>query len=153
MEAKQEKQKKKQFLNLAGEYGVCSELHKRGITASITYGMSKAADIVITKDKRAYVIEVKTSSGERVVTKFFQKYPTPDAEHQPDFWVIVHVDQETYLSEFYVLTHEEMTKEQMLRYNMTEWEDRRGGVCNIGLPLIQQYKNKWDTILKVIEQN
>ena len=38
----------KHFLNLAGEYGVCSELAKRGIHSSLTYGKQKAANIIIT---------------------------------------------------------------------------------------------------------
>ena len=134
----------KHFLSLAGEYGVCSELAKREIRASITYGNQKSADIIITRDKKAYVVEVKTSKTKRIVTGFFQKYHTPETPH-PDFWVIVHINPDTLSSDFYVLTHEEMAKEQMIRNNMTTWE-HINGVDNIMLSQLEEYKNKWETI-------
>ena len=75
-----QQQEEKQFLNLAGEYGVCSELAKRHITASITYGNHKAADILIvnSESRKALVVEVKTTRSNRIVTGFFQKYHSPD---------------------------------------------------------------------------
>ena len=58
---------------MAGEFGVCSELHKRGYDASITLGNKKAVDIyVVTAGNRQFCIEVKTSRNPRIVTGFFQ---------------------------------------------------------------------------------
>ena len=147
------KQKNKQSLSLSGEYGVCSELHKRGVLASITYGNSKSADIIIVKADKAFVVEVKTSMKQRIVTSFFQKYTTRDTTPRPDFWVIAHINEQTLLTDFYVLTHEEMASEQMKRNNMSEWEVSDGmkkGVCNILLPQLSEYKNRWDTIINAI---
>ena len=146
---KQSKEEKN-FLNMAGEYGVCSELQKRGISASITYGKEKAADIIIVKDKKAYVVEVKTSMTKRIVTSFFQKFHTPDTTPYPDFWVVVQIDSKTFVSDFYILTHKEMAKEQMIRNRMTAWQEVKGGVDNIELPQLEKYKSKWNTILNIV---
>lgn len=144
---KQSKEEK-DFLNLAGEYGVCSELQKRGISASITYGSAKAADIIITRNSRAWVIEVKTTKDKKTVTGFFQKFGTPETPH-PDFWVIVHIDPQSLQSNFYVLTHKEMAKEQMIVNKMTEWV-KINGVDNIQLAQLEKYKGKWDTISNLL---
>ena len=56
-------QEEKQFTQMAGEFGVVSELFRRQIQATITYGNSKRADVfVIASDgDRAAKIEVKSS--------------------------------------------------------------------------------------------
>ena len=88
----------KHFLNLSGEYLVCAELLKRNISASITYGNQKAADIIITKDGRAFVVEV------------------------------------------------------MKRNEMTEWLGIPKGVDNVLLSQLESCKNKWETILNIINR-
>lgn len=56
-------QEDKQFIQLSGEFGVASELYRRKIQASITYGNSKKADLfVISQDgSKAAKVEVKSS--------------------------------------------------------------------------------------------
>ena len=98
-------QDEKYSLNMAGEYGVCAELHKREITANITLGNKKAVDIVIISDNKVWTIEVKTTNRNKFVTGFFQKFPTPDTMPCPDFWVLVHICPKTFLTGFFVLTH------------------------------------------------
>ena len=153
MSNKKDTQQAKHFLNLSGEYGVCSELLKRGIDASVTLGNKKATDIIIIKDNRAYVVEVKTTNKNKIVTSFFQKYTTRDTTPHPDFWVFMFIDPATNLSEYYVLTHEEVAKEQMKVNQMTKWEAVKGGVDNIKLPQLEPYKNKWETIIKLTMDN
>jgi len=140
-------QEEKHFLNLTGEYGVCSELAKHKVHASITLGNHKATDIIIIKDNKAWRIEVKTTNKNQFPTRFFQNYPTPETEPKPDFWVLVHIDSKTFASDFYVLTHEQMADEQMKRNKTTEWKPQ-GIVDNILLSDLEQYKNKWDTIIE-----
>jgi len=143
-------QEEKYLLNISGEFAVCTELLKRGIFASVTHGNKKATDVIaIGKGKKAYVIEVKTSSSNRVVTSFFQKYYDEKKEH-PDFWVLVQMDSNTLQMEFYVLTHQEMGDAQMIRNNMTEWH-KVIGVDNVILSQLDSYKNNWNTILKEVE--
>ena len=64
------------LLNLAGEYRVCSELNKRGVFATVTYGTRKGADIYAINDRvgRSLRIEVKTSQKDRFVTNLSQKW-------------------------------------------------------------------------------
>lgn len=135
----------KHFLNLAGEYGVCSELAKRGITANLTFGNYKSADVIFfdINTKIVSTIEVKTTSSNRVVTGFFQKYTTPDTLH-PDYWVIVQI-QENLKSKYYVLSHNEMSRIQMERNNMKEWE-RINGVDNILIQSIEEFEDDWKKI-------
>lgn len=82
------------FLNLAGEFAVASELNRRKILASITYGASKSADIFAMNEKmdRFIRIEVKATDkkqwpvGHRILRKeavsenifwVFAKFPEP----------------------------------------------------------------------------
>ncbi|MDD4848362.1 MAG: hypothetical protein PHR53_06335 [Bacteroidales bacterium] len=135
----------KHFLNLSGEYGVCSELAKQNIYSSLTYGNHKAADVVVFNHKtnKALVIEVKTTKSERFVTGFFQKYKNAKTPH-PDFWVLVQIDKDNY-SHYYVLTHEEIANIQMKRNGMTAWTSVEG-VDNILLSQIKEFENRWDKI-------
>lgn len=56
-------QEEKQFTQMAGEFGVVSELFRRQIQATITYGNSKSADVFVISSggDRAAKIEVKSS--------------------------------------------------------------------------------------------
>jgi hypothetical protein len=139
------KQEEKYFLNLAGEYAVCSELAKRKIHANLTLGNKKAVDIIVLKEgNKALTIEVKTTNKNRIVTGFLQKYKTPEVPH-PDIWVIVIIDK---LNEnrFFILTHYEVAKVQMKVNKVNEWSENKGGVDNIPLSAILEFENKWDKI-------
>ena len=140
-----QKQEEKHFLNIAGEYGVCAELAKRQINSIMTYGNHKAADILVInpETRKALVIEVKTTKSKRIVTGFFQKYKTPETPH-PDFWVIVHINEDN-CSNYYVLTHDEMSKIQMTRNGINKWEHVKG-VDNILLESIMSFQNDWNKI-------
>jgi hypothetical protein len=142
----------KHYLNLAGEYGVCSELAKRGIMANLTFGHHKAADVLVvnTNSKKAVIVEVKTTRSNRVVTSFFQKYKTPTTAPAPDFWIIVQIG-ENNLSQFYILSHQEMAQAQMQRNKMSEWKEVKGGVDNILIEQLEStYKNNWQKLLDAI---
>jgi hypothetical protein len=138
-------QSEKHFLNLAGEYGVCAELAKNEITASITYGNHKAADIwaLHSNTRKAAILEIKTTRSKRIVTGFFQKYSSKESEH-PDYWVIVSIDSNNF-SRFFILSHLEMAEVQMKRNGMSKWE-KVNGVDNIDLESVSKYENQWEKI-------
>jgi hypothetical protein len=139
------KQEEKYFLNIAGEYAVCSELAKRNIQANLTLGNKKAIDIIVLKEEsKAITIEVKTTNKNRIVTNFFQKYIAPEVPH-PDIWVIVIIDK-AYQNRFFVLTHYELAQAQMKSNKVDEWKENKGGVDNIPLSTIVEFENKWDKI-------
>jgi len=106
------------LLNLAGEYRICSELNKRGVFATVTYGNRKAVDVYAISDRqqRALKIEVKTSQQGNFVTGIAQKgfiaeKGLVDDPHAPDFWVLFQVrpgDDGTFAERFFILTHQEI---------------------------------------------
>lgn len=141
-------QDEKSLLSITGEYGVCSELSKRGHHVSLTYGNAKATDIVIFSHngtgKFCRTVEVKTSRDKKFVTGFFQKYGDKSNPIQPDYWVLVYIDADN-VSHYYVLTHEEMGNAQMERNKMQTWEPVKG-VDNVLLKDVVTYENAWNKI-------
>ena len=134
--------KEKYRLSMAGEYGVCAELSKRGFDVSLTMGHAKATDVMIfLEDKSFRRIEVKTSHSTRFVTGFFQKYFDKTRIH-PDFWVLVQIDEEN-ISHYYILTHEEMGEVQIKRNEMNKWE-KIVGCDNVLLHDLASFKERWD---------
>lgn len=132
-------------LSMAGEYGVCAELSKRGYDVSITMGNAKAVDVYVFTGNGVRRIEVKTTRSNKFVTGFFQKYFDPSKCH-PDYWVLVHIDSQN-TSHFYILTHQEMGDVQMLRNGMSAWGPNPGGVDNVLLKHIVQFENMWSKIV------
>lgn len=131
-------------LGLAGEFAVASELLKRGKDVNLTLGNAKAVDLFVYDSNGGIkTVEVKTSRNKRFVTNFFQKYPTSGTPH-PDIWVIVYIDA-VDVSNFYVLSHQEMADVQMQRNGMTSWQ-QVNGVDNVRLNDIAIFKDLWGKI-------
>jgi hypothetical protein len=143
----------KYYLNLAGEYRVASELLKREVFATITYGNRKGADIyAIGPNRRAAVVEVKASNSDRFVTSFYQKY-ADEAKIHPDFWVLYSLKMDGS-EEFFILTHQEMALAQAERnfpgLSLSWAENARGvatGVDNVLAKDLQVHKSAWEKIV------
>jgi len=144
----------KYFLNLAGEYRVASELLKRGVFATITYGNKKGADIyAIGPNRRTAVVEVKASNSDRFVTGFYQKYTEEIKEH-PDFWVLYSLNRDG-TERFFVLTHQEMADAQAARNfagRSLSWAERAQGVARgvdnvLGKNLLT-YEGDWQKVIR-----
>ena len=147
----------KYHLSLAGEYRVASELLKRDIFATITFGNAKGADIyAIGPTRRSAIIEVKSSNSSKFVTGFYQKYRDEIRDH-PHFWVLYSMtDPDT--EEFYVLSHAEMAKAQGDRNfpgkPMTYAEHAVAvakGVDNVLAKDLKKYKSAWGKIGKYLK--
>ena len=148
------------LLSLAGEYRVCSELIKRGVFVTMTYGNRKAVDVYAIGDrqKRATKIEVKTSQEGRFVTNIARKCLASDPQ-APDFWVLVqtqHREDDTFNERFFILTHQEICKAQEDRNKpfAEKYLARHGkppdplkGVDNVTMEDVKLYENKWSTIV------
>ena len=158
----------KYHLSLAGEYRVASELLKRNLNATVTYGNAKSADVVVYgSNRKAKIIEVKTSQQKNFVTSFYNKYKNPEYEH-PDFWILLQVKVESdnnFSERFFILTHKELAIIQAKRnraYRLKHgdikenqkltWEQHyqlsQKGVDNVLLTDVEKYENKWDKIIK-----
>jgi hypothetical protein len=154
---------------LAGEYRVASELLKRGLKATVTFGNAKSADVVAYgSNRRATIIEVKTSQQKNFVTGFYNKYKSPDHAH-PDFWVMVQFLRNLTgdcAERFFILTHEELALIQgernqsyrARRYGVRpdekiDWKrhyeltTKARGVDNVLVTDVEHHENRWDRIL------
>lgn len=151
------------LLNLAGEYRVCSELNKRGIFATVTYGCRKGADVYAIGDhnQRALRIEVKTSQKGKFVTGITQK-GLLDSPTAPDFWVLFHlrpVDEERFSERFFVLSHGEMCDIQSERNRIYDDNHRARhgtaadfsrGVDNVLVGQVEQHEDRWSKIVAAL---
>lgn len=157
----------KYFLSLAGEYRVASELLRRGLNATVTFGNAKSADVVAYgRNRRATVIEVKTSQQKNFVTGFYNKYRLPEQEH-PDFWVMVQMTRDSdgeHTERFFILEHVELASIQAERNrayhikrgdikssDVLSWERHyelsRNGVDNVLLTDVEAVEDQWDKIV------
>jgi hypothetical protein len=166
------------LLNLAGEYRVCSELNKRGVFATVTYGTRKGADVYAISDRkaRALKIEVKTSQKGNFVTSLSRKCGDDDPnaegfwerkaadEEAPDFWVLfqIKVGHDAAFNErFFVLTHGEVCEAQAARNHAyaLKYQARYGrlpdfskGVDNILVADVEreQHEDAWHKIINAL---
>jgi predicted AAA+ superfamily ATPase len=78
-------QKRKYMLGLSGEFLVAGELLRREISAAVTYGNAKKADVIAVNGKIALPIEVKTTQEQKWVVG--GKMP----ESNDSIWVLVYL--------------------------------------------------------------
>jgi len=138
---------------MAGEFAVASELNRRRILASVTYGASKAADIFALDDdmRRVVRIEVKTTDKKKwVLGKNVAAPPSADV-----FWVLVQLPLPGQPPRFFVLSGQEIY--DIWRKDADEYgrkyEVKRGykfeglGVPNVKLDTrVLAFEGKWDKI-------
>jgi len=111
-------QKDKIFLNMAGEFAVASELNRRHVLASVTYGASKSADIFALDDdmRRVVRIELKTTDEKKwVLGNAVSELPSADV-----FWVLVQLSPPGQPPKFFVFSAQEI--HDIGRKNQDEYE-------------------------------
>jgi hypothetical protein len=163
------------LLSLAGEYRVCSELNRRRVFATVTYGNRKSVDVYAISDRRerALKIEVKTSQQGNFVTKITQKFTNKAVresrtkitmsdlvdDHAPDFWVLVQMQvdgNESFGDRFFVMTHHELCEEQLKRNDSYAEKylakhgtrpDQSKGIDNLLIDDVEQFEDQWDKIV------
>ncbi|MGW6441961.1 hypothetical protein [Lentzea sp. NPDC055074] len=144
----------KYYLNLVGEYRVVAELLKHELHATITYGNAKGADIyAIGLNRRAAVIEVKSSNSGKFVTRFFQTY-TDELKEHPDFWVLYWLADDK-AEHFFVLSHAELAVAQAERNSpgkVMTWAESAQlypkGVDNVLAKDLAAHRSGWDKIVQ-----
>jgi hypothetical protein len=96
-------QKRKYMLGLSGEFLAAGELLRREISAAVTYGNAKKADVIAVNGKIALPIEVKTTREQKWVVG--GKVPEPN----DSIWVLVYLPRDDLQpAEFFVLTSSEL---------------------------------------------
>jgi hypothetical protein len=147
------KQAQKYHLSLAGEFYVAAELQRRGISAAVTYGNAKNADVVAfsMSGEKAVVVEVKSTSQAKWVVGGM----VPVASAKP--WVFVHmpIDPATPASFYIVLQselHDILAPGEAEYYRKfkekhgVEYGDRKG-VVNFTSKQAEPFRNQWEKIL------
>jgi hypothetical protein len=159
-------QEEKSFLNLAGEFAVASELNRRHVQASITYGTSKSADVfAVSKDARRILrIEVKTTDKKK--WPLGQKVTT-EAQPPDMFWVLVQLppplnepgrddaERGAHSPRYFVLSAQELHNvwregvekyyEAYRRKHGREF-DESGGVPNVLVRDVSTFEGRWQKI-------
>ncbi len=156
------KQDRKLHLGLAGEYFVAAELQRRGITASITFGNAKKADVIAfsLSSQKALSIEVKTTMEDKWVLG--GNVPSDAPERRDKLWVFVRIPKDLETGpDYYVLTEKDLFDAIMpghLKYR-EEYRARHGkefegpGVVHLSLESAKEQKNKWDRIFDRLERD
>ena len=152
------KQNDKYQLAIAGEFFVAAQLQRLGVSASVTYGNAKRADVVAVSRAagRAVAIEVKSSSRSR--------WPVgsrvPSASSQP--WVFVHFPSEpTAPPEFFVLLQSQLHSilapaealylARFKEKHSKEYGEKTPGVASATRAELSAFKDNWQCILSALE--
>lgn len=149
----QGKQAQKYHLSLAGEFFVAAELQRRGVSAAVTYGNAKSADVVAFSPlgNKAVVIEVKSTSK----LKWVVGGRAPLASSKP--WVFVYLPNDpTEAPSYYVALQSELhnilaplDEEYYRKFKEKHGEDYgdRPGVANFTRSQAEPFKDAWGKII------
>ena len=162
------RQEEKEFLNLAGEFAVASELNRRQVLASVTYGASKRADLfALSSDMSRFVrIEVKATTPKGKRTKWAVGVGGTKDIPIDVFWVLVlfpstldgapadSLQLAAQAPRFYVLSQKEVYLE--FRKAADEYDRRKGapftgrGFPSVFLKDVEPYEGQWQKIIKLL---
>jgi hypothetical protein len=139
------------MLSLSGEFLVAGELLRRNLSAAVTYGNAKKADVVAVKGRSACPIEVKTTKD----SKWVIGGSVP--EQDDSIWVLVYLPHEEQPAEFFVLKGSEL--HTILKPIKDAWEkkcqERHGrsmpAVYSVSRDQIKTQKGAWQKILTALQ--
>lgn len=145
-------QVEKYHLAMSGEYFVAAQLQRLGVSASVTYGNAKSADVVVFTEgsDRVVVVEVKTTRQSEWVVGGY----VPAKSEKP--WAFVYLpENRAEPPRFFILTQSKL--HQILAPLDVEYrrkfKEKRGveygdkpGVVNISRKLLAEYENNWEAI-------
>ena len=162
------------FLSLAGEFAVASELNRRHVLASVTYGASKCADVFALSPDMGRVIRivVKATIPKRKTRWLIGAKGTipADVRNAEVFWVLVllpspldgvPVDQTQrgdHATRFFVLSPREVYEAWQKEY--ADFIERRGGrpftgrgVPGVRLQDVKGCEGQWGKILSRLQNS
>lgn len=141
----------KEFLGLAGEYAVASELCKRNLFGMLTMGNHKKTDIIVENDRMVSKISVKTKQGREWPSVYginknddylvFVDYQNKDEMERPDFFILD-------LNEW-----NDFVKKESKKIRGSKIDEKYGLIgpdgwkgVNIKVDHLMDYKENWETI-------
>ena len=143
----------KYHLAMSGEYFVAAQLQRLGISASVTYGNAKSADVIAFtgSSDRVVVVEVKTTRQPQWVVG--GRVPAKSEKR----WVFVHLPENSEEPpRFFVLTQSQLhailaplEAEYFRRYKEKHGVEygEKPGVVNVSRKLLAAYENNWEAII------
>ena len=145
----------REFLGLAGEYAVGSELCRRGMYAQLTLGTHKHTDLLVETELRMLRISVKTKQG--------SEWPSVGGLHRSDdFLVLVDMQGkgEAERPDFYILNEHDwlglIEREgqrwpaiQVDKENRIRYPDGWTGL-NIMVRMVLEARERWDKIVSAV---
>ena len=162
----------KMFLNLAGEFAVASELNRRRILASVTYGASKSADVFALSRGMRRVLRVEVKTTDKMKWPIGDKATRLESNSDDVIWVFVLLPaplnqkpkddshQGRHAPRFFILSAkelhavwwqqaEEYLKRYRLRHGGKEFTGR--GVPNVRLEGVEPFEGQWQKIVSRLE--
>jgi len=161
------------FLNLAGEFAVASELNRRRILASVTYGTSKSADIFAVNRAMTRIvrIEVKTTQKRKWPIGLKGTKLTPQSDAIVCVLVLLpeplvdpaedETQRQAHAPRFFVRTARELLEAYrkaagpfLARYQTKHGKpfDERRGVPNVRLQDVERFEGQWGKIASRLEE-
>jgi len=161
----------KNQIALAGEFSVLSQLALRGYDANMTLGNTKSVDILLShpETKTMYKLEVKTHFDNNSYTSkdfgFIESHWRMGDKHESIidpllFYCFVSVAKSTHSFDFYIIPSERVAK--FIRESHQYWLNgdsarkdsqmrsfmlgRKGEEYRIDMPLVDDYKGRWDLL-------
>jgi hypothetical protein len=135
------------------EFLVAGELLRRNITAAVSYGNAKKADVVAMEGRSAIWLEVKTTRE----PKWVLGGSLPKADGR--IWVLVHLPNEDAQSPgFYILSGKELhdilkPRDEAYRKNYLEKHGRpydQRGVVSITRTEVELHKAAWRKVVEAL---
>jgi hypothetical protein len=150
----QDKQAQKYMLGLAGEFLVTGELLRRNITAAVSYGNAKKADVVAMQGRSAIWLEVKTTRE----PKWVLGGSLPDSDGK--IWVLVYLpNDDARPPEFFIATSKELRsileprdkayRDKFFEKHGREYDAR--GVYSVTRAEVEPHSAAWHKVVETLQ--
>jgi len=150
----------KEYLALAGEYAVASELCRRGIYVQLTLGNRKRTDLLIQTEKGMLSVQVKSKQKKYwVLVKgvygsdialVFVDYQNKELERKPDFYVLTSKDWSSFVRRGWIKDEVSEGRFKLDDVNCPVRVREDGSTAWKGIDIeaseLAKYKDGWDKI-------
>jgi hypothetical protein len=147
----------KEYVGLAGEYAVASEICRRGHFAHLTYGNNKEADILVYADRTFVKVEVKSKTGNKwpfikgipddgAHLMIFVDFDKKESNERPNFYIITGSEWKNMLPNLEdVKNNPDYIGEDPKDNHTPLWKDGNKGI-GIRVRDIDQQLEKWEKL-------
>jgi len=162
------------FLNLAGEFAVASELNRRRVLASVTYGASKSADIFAMNREMTRIVRIEVKATRKGKWPIGQKATKLAPGSADVLWVLVLLPEPlvgaatgdthrgAHAPRFFVLTAQELFaayRKGADRF-LDSYQTRHGkpfdesrGVPNVLMQHVENFEGQWEKIVSRLDES